>query len=256
MLIAINGSQGSGKSTLGAYLAQALTSVQGLQGVSLSIDDFYLTRARRKQLARDVHPLLRTRGVPGTHDIGLLAKTLDGLAHAVSGDAPVPVPSFDKSRDDRRPVEDWPRVSGPVDVIILEGWCLGATSEAPEALAAPVNALERNEDADVSWRGYCDQSLREHYEPFYRNVDLWVMLKAPGFESVLAWRQEQEDKLAVAVGGAGRGLMSREELQRFVAHYERYTRQCLQQLPATVDVLFELDEQRQIVSCRGLPEAP
>jgi len=69
-VLGISGTQGSGKSTLAALL-QFLLQQNGLRVVCLSLDDFYLTRKERRQLADTVHPLLMTRGVPVTHDISL-----------------------------------------------------------------------------------------------------------------------------------------------------------------------------------------
>src|SRR4051812_33755031 len=71
-ILGISGLQGSGKSTLATELIDAARR-RGWSAVSLSLDDVYLTRAERESLARAVHPLLRTRGVPGTHDLTLLA---------------------------------------------------------------------------------------------------------------------------------------------------------------------------------------
>lgn len=248
--VALNGSQGSGKSTLSAYLGEALREDLGLSAVVLSIDDFYLTKAERAALAESVHPLLATRGVPGTHDMALLRDTLDGLAALATGT--MAVPRFVKAEDDRAPPSQWTEVAAPVDVIILEGWCLGAHAETDAELTAPVNALERDEDAHGLWRRYVNDRLARDYEPLYPLFDLWVMLAAPDFARVLSWRQEQEEKLSARTGGEGAGLMDAARLRRFVAHYERHTRQCLRDLPARVDVLYRLDEKRRIVAARGL----
>lgn len=247
--VALNGSQGSGKSTLCAYLREALAARHGLRCIDLSLDDFYRTRAEREELAVHVHPLLRTRGVPGTHDIPLLVRTLDALI--VAGSAAVP--RFSKAADDRVPAEDWDVVKAPVDVVLLEGWCLGARSEAEETLVVPVNALEREEDRDARWRVFINECLRRDYEPLYDRFDLWLMLAAPDFEQVLRWRTEQEAKLRASVGGAGAGLMDDDALRRFVAHFERHTRQCLAYLPARVDVLLKLDTQRNITAVLSPP---
>jgi D-glycerate 3-kinase len=268
ILVGLNGSQGSGKSTLCAYLCAALGETQGLRAIDLSLDDFYLTRHEREVLAREVHPLLRTRGVPGTHDARLLVATLDAL-QAKGGEA-VSIPRFDKAEDDRFPSSAWSSVELPVDIVLLEGWCMGAGAVDDQALATPINALERDEDPDGVWRTYVNERLRWDFEPLYARVDLWVMLAAPNFEQVLAWRTEQEEKLRVRRGadgaggiagesgdsgkgrGGGTGLMDDAQLRRFVAHFERLTRQCLESMPEQVDVLLQLDSSRNIVSARGL----
>ena len=248
--VALNGSQGSGKSTLCAYLRAALAERHSLSCLDLSLDDFYLTRAERESLGARVHPLLQTRGVPGTHDVALLHDMLAALRCSDSG--VVAVPRFDKANDDRAPQAAWTHVEAPVAVVLLEGWCLGARAVEGAALREPLNDLERNEDPQGIWRRYVNRSLREVYEPLYDDFDLWLMLAAPGFEQVLAWRRQQEDKLRAATGGQGAALMSDAELGRFVAHFERLTRQCLAALPDRVDVLLRLDARRRIIATRGL----
>nr|WP_321985249.1 hypothetical protein [uncultured Lichenicoccus sp.] len=113
-----------------------------------SIDDFYLTRVERAALGREVHPLLETRGVPGTHDLDLARRTLDGLL----GEAGVsPVPCIDKAIDDRAPLADWHQVRTPVSVLILEGWCVGARLTPEDQLEGRINELERDEDVCGRW---------------------------------------------------------------------------------------------------------
>lgn len=250
LLVAINGSQGSGKSTLCAYLRHALEAEHECSCIDLSLDDFYLTRAEREALAASVHPLLLTRGVPGTHDVKLLEQTLDALADPRAGT--VVVPRFSKANDDREPPEAWSRKKAPVDVVLLEGWCVGARSVDDAALRDPINDLERLEDSEVRWRAYVNECLRGVYEPLYSRFGGWIMLAAPGFDQVLRWRTEQEDKLREARGGKGSGLMDDAQLRRFVAHFERQTRQCLTDLPERCDVVLQLDAERNIVSATGL----
>ena len=250
LLVALNGSQGSGKSTLCAYLRSALEAEHACSCIELSLDDFYLTRAEREALAANVHPLLLTRGVPGTHDVELLEKTLDALVNPEAGT--VMVPRFSKANDDREPPEAWSRKAAPVDVVLLEGWCVGARSQSPAALRDPINELERLEDTEARWRSYADECLRKFYEPLYSRFDYWIMLAAPGFDQVLRWRTEQEDKLRQARGGKGCGLMDDAQLRRFVAHFERHTRQCLADLPPRCDVVLYLDADRNVVSATGL----
>lgn len=250
LFVAINGSQGSGKSTLSEYLGLCLGKRWSKSVAVLSLDDFYLTRARREALAATVHPLLVTRGVPGTHDIPLLNDTLDALRDAREGS--LSLPRFNKARDDREPEASWPAVEAPVSVVLLEGWCLGARPETAAVLHEPVNALESDEDADGHWRGYANAQLAALYEPLYARMDLWIMLAAPGFDCVLRWRTEQEAKLRDRVGGVGAGLLDAAGLARFVAHFERWTNNCLRELPARADILLELDKDRRIVKTTGL----
>jgi len=246
VLVALNGSQGSGKTTVCDYLRCFLKEHAALRVLSLSLDDFYLTRAEREDLAARIHPLLATRGVPGTHDMMLLQQTLAALLATEPGT--LEVPRFDKSVDDRVPRAAWDEVTGGVDIVLLEGWCLGARAQTEKELAAPVNDLEAGEDPRGEWRHYVNEVLSREFEPLYALVDQWVMLAAPSFDCVYRWRLEQEQKLAER--SQGDGIMSASQVARFIQFYERITRHCLAQLPSRVHDFYQLDEARQVSSHR------
>ena len=237
----LSGPQGAGKSTLVAVVARLLKD-EGLNVAVMSLDDLYLTRAERRALARDVHPLLATRGPPGTHDVALGLSLLDHLA----GRGAIALPRFDKAADDRAPRETWPVFEGPADVVLLEGWCLGARPQGGAALAAPVNALERDEDPDGAWRGFIDDALAGPYRALFARIDWLVVLTAPDFATVRAWRRQQEAKLQanLAAGGACGGL-DPVALERFLDHYERLTAWCAQDLPRRADLHVALDAARR-----------
>lgn len=232
------GAQGSGKSTLAVGLAVRLER-SGVKTAILSIDDLYKTKAAREALARDVHPLLATRGVPGTHDIPIGLATLAALDRREVA----VLPRFDKSRDDREPEDRWETAAGDIGVVILEGWCVGAVPEAPAALADPVNALERDEDPDGKWRRYVNDALVGDYQALFGRIDFLVLLAAPGFEVVRAWRTEQEHALRARAGAAS-GVMSDAGVGRFIQHYERLTRHILREMPARADLVVALSEAR------------
>lgn len=235
-VIGLCGSQGSGKSTLAAAAAHIL-SAEGLNSAILSLDDLYLPGAARRRLAEEVHPLLATRGPPGTHDVALGVATLDALAQP----GPAALPRFDKAADEPHPRTTWPVVTAPVDVVIFEGWCVGARPQGPDALRQPVNALERDEDPDAHWRTFVDTALAGAYPPLFERLDRLVLLQAPGFEVVAGWRAEQEAKLRARTG---RGLQP-DEMARFVAHYERLTRWILEEMPARADLVIPLGADRR-----------
>ena len=240
------GSQGSGKSTMAVFL-RALLAEQGLRSVVLSIDDLYLTLPERERLAAEVHPLLKTRGVPGTHDVGLGHALLDVLADGV---AEVSIPRFDKAEDTRAPAETWPRVASPVDVILLEGWCVGAIPQTEAVLTRPVNDLERDEDARGVWRRYVNTRLKGDYAGFFGRIDILALLQAPSFEVVYGWRSLQETKLADRVqreGLTGTKVMDAAQIRRFLMFYQRLTEWILEEMPGRADILMPLDEDHRIL---------
>jgi D-glycerate 3-kinase len=242
LVVGICGPQGSGKSTLTEGLAPLLEA-RGLRTAVLSLDDLYLTRAERLALAADVHPLLATRGVPGTHDVALGLATLDALA----GSGPVALPRFDKAADDRAPVADWPVLQAPADVVLLEGWCVGARPRSAAALTTPVNALERDEDPDGTWRAFANTALAGPYAELFGRLDRLVLLLAPDFAVVRTWRGEQEARLRERLDDPGL-TMDDAALDRFVAHYEPLTRWIAEDLPATADITVRLDAARRVIS--------
>ena len=231
------GAQGSGKSTMSARLAHRL-SASGHATAVLSLDDFYLTRAERAGLGRDVHPLLETRGVPGTHDLALARSTIASL---VGDTGLVAVPRFDKTRDDRADPALWPSHRAPVSVVILEGWCVAARPIPDADLVRPINALERDEDAGGGWRRHVNAALGAGYRDLFGMLDLRVLLRAPDFACVHAWRLEQEEGLARA-DGHSLPAMDAPAVARFIAHYERLTRWILADEPA--DLVIEIDADR------------
>lgn len=243
-LLGINGAQGSGKSTLADFIRLALERNAGWTVAVMSIDDFYLTRNEREWLGERVHPLLATRGVPGTHDLQLLDETLLALRDLRAGDT-LRLPRFDKARDDRADPASWPVVVGPVDLVILEGWCVGSRAQDDAALMQSVNALERQHDGDGSWRRYVNEQLAGPYAELFARLDKLVLLQVPGFDAVYRWRLEQEEKLAARTHGDG--IMDKQQIADFIQHFERITRHNLATLPALADVILELDDAHDCV---------
>jgi D-glycerate 3-kinase len=234
----ITGLQGTGKSTLSAQVA-ALAEARGLHAVVLSIDDLYLDQPERQRLGREVHPLLATRGAPGSHDVGLGLATFDALR---AGRARLP--AFDKISDRRLPESAWAPVDGVPDLVLFEGWFHKVPPQAEADLAAPINALERDEDADGTWRRWCNAALAD-YAPLWAELGALLFLQGPGFEQVPEWRWQQEVTLAAA--NPGRRTMSREEIERFVLFFERVSRQAWATLPRIADWTVRVDARRHVI---------
>ena len=249
LFVGVNGTQGSGKSTLCDFLLEYLTSMHNLHVISMSLDDFYYSSQIRQDLAETVHPLFATRGVPGTHDVVCMQKTFEALA---AQETPLTIPRFNKATDNPYEESDWLQVKQPVDIVLMEGWCWGVRSQNDKSLEEPVNTLEAIEDVAASWRRYVNAVLKKDYEPLYDYMHYWVMLLAPSFSAVHDWRCEQEHKLKVALGEADpeklAGLMSDEAIARFIMHYQRLTEHGLASLPETCDTVYELDFNRRVIN--------
>jgi D-glycerate 3-kinase len=224
-VLGIAGAQGSGKSTLAALLAAR----HGWP--VLSLDDLYLDGAARAALARSVHPLLRTRGVPGTHDVAAGLRAIEALAHR----GPVLLPRFDKARDEPgAPVA----FEGPAAVLVLEGWCLGARPQPREALAVPVNQLEREADPDGRWRRFVNDQLAGAYRELFARIDFSVLLAAPCFDVVADWRIEQERR--------AQGPMEDAEIREFVEYFRRITEGMIHNSAKTDGATAYLNANREV----------
>ena len=239
-ILGLSGLQGSGKSTL-ARVMKAQAKARGWDTEVLSLDDFYYARSEREALARDVHPLLRSRGVPGTHKIELLLSVLAAVPHA-SDRLAVTHPRFDKGRDTRLPPSRWPRITRRPALVIVEGWALGIRPQPLAALARPINALERDEDPDGTWRRWVNKQLRG-YQPLWRKFDALIVLQAPNWDIVRRWRGEQEEELVARHAPLA---MDAASMGRFLMHFERLSRHALATLPALADTVVEYDDDRHV----------
>jgi len=257
LVVAINGAQGAGKSTLFNLLEVILNEGFGLNVVGFSLDDLYKTHDERQQLSQQVHPLLATRGVPGTHDVELGKQILQDLKGSDESSI-TKIPVFDKSTDDRCPTSVWQEWFGPADVIVFEGWCVGALPQDAEQLASPINALERDEDPDGRWRNHVNDQLSAAYSSLFSMVDVLIMLKVPSMDAVFEWRSLQEKKLAERVKYVydtqqptdHLRIMDEAQIQRFIQHYERLTRHMLEEMPDRADITLCLNDNHKIDTIR------
>tara|TARA_B100000902_G_scaffold66235_1_gene72673 strand:- start:36 stop:968 length:933 start_codon:yes stop_codon:yes gene_type:complete len=246
-LVGFSGCQGSGKSTLVAFMAEVMREVHGVSTVVLSLDDFYLTKAARASLAESIHPLFATRGVPGTHDLALLNETITALRRP--GGA-VPLPAFDKARDDRTEMVHWRQVSAPTQLILLEGWCIGLSPQKESELEAPVNQVEVEQDPSLLWRREANRQLANEYADLFGELEALLLLQAPSFDTVFEWRWQQEQRLSEQFQkdhpDKPDPTMSRSEVTDFVLHYQRLTEHALKTLPNQADFVWELATDRSV----------
>ncbi|MFT4089602.1 MAG: kinase [Asticcacaulis sp.] len=250
LFVGVCGSQGSGKSTLCEGLERRL-GARGLRVAVLSLDDLYLSPESRGMLAHRVHPLLATRGVPGTHDVALGGEVFQALKNGKS----VRLPRFDKANDTPFLKAQWPLIDGPVDVVLFEGWAVGAVAETDDALDQPVNDLEAHEDPKGVWRAYVNTQLKTVYAPLFAQLDRLILLAAPSFEVVQGWRTQQEHDLKAKLASSGRTgarVMSDDQINRFIQHYERLTRHILREMPSRADLTLRLDSERKCIDVREL----
>lgn len=232
-LICVSGAQGSGKTTA----VQLLEMANRPRFAQFSIDDVYFDTDQRAAFAAKTHPLFKTRGPPGTHDIALARATIDALTNA-GPETETPLPRFDKIKDEMKPLEEWPVFRGRPEAILVDAWCGGAL---PARFGAPLNAVEA-EDPDGVWRETQNEFLRTCYGDWFKSFDATVYLRPPGWDVVRRWRGQQEVTLR------GRPLTADEEawIDRFIMHYEWITRSMMAG-GVMADVVVQLDEERRVL---------
>jgi D-glycerate 3-kinase len=241
LLLSLQGPQGAGKSTLCSFLKLLLEQQMGHAVAVLSLDDFYYPTNKRQQLAEEIHPLLNTRGVPGTHDLELAVTTISQLKNRQS----VILPRFNKAEDNPFPREDWPLAPHNVSIILFEGWCNQVPAQSETELSKPINELERNEDPDGSWRHYVNHQLQHYHKQLFCLSDVLLHMSIPDFKLVYEWRGLQEQKLESATS-EGAAIMNADKLRRFIQHFERLTRHAMKHLPGLAEACIHLNKDHQI----------
>lgn len=248
-IIGIHGGQGSGKSTLSLALKEIYQKAYGWNVVVVSIDDLYLTHAERQTLGQNVHPLLITRGVPGTHNTKLGISLFTQLRALSEGES-CKIPAFDKASDDRLPESQWHNIHGPVDLILFEGWCVGCQPVDIDALVTPVNDLEANEDTNAQWRTWVNDQLATTYTDWFATMDYLIMLKVPDMAAVQRWRSEQEKGNRSNTQGSTDRSLDDAGIARFIQHYERLTKQALTTLPEIANLILEINPAHRVSAIR------
>ena len=249
IIIGLAGGQGTGKTTISSMINLILVKYFKLKVFKISIDDFYKTRKERYQLSKRVHPLLMTRGVPGTHDIDLILKFFRIIKK--KNFKSLSLPKFDKSIDDRFKKNQWYKIKSKPDVIIFEGWCVGAKSQKNIELKKPINLLERNEDKSMKWRKYVNFQLTGKYKTFHNMLDCLLYLKARNFSLLRRWRLKQEKKLFLkSKNKKNLKIMNKNEVLNFMMTYQRITEQMFKTATKFSSIVMTLNSQHQIINIK------
>ena len=245
-VIGLTGGQGTGKSTISNILKIILKEAYQLETVIFSIDDFYKTLSERKKISKKISKLFLTRGVPGTHDTKMLLQCMYNLKN--NNFKKMIIPKFDKSIDDRCLKNKWLKVKKKPNIVICEGWCVGATAQKNKDLKIPVNKLEKQKDKKRIWRQKVNSELKKNYNKIFNLIDKLIFLKVPSFKYVFKWRLLQEKKLRIT--GKGNKTMSEKQIENFVMYYERITKHMLKTLPKTADTVVSIDKKHKLKSIK------
>ena len=245
LMIGLAGGQGSGKTTISTILTLILQNYFKLNVFKISIDDFYKTRKDRKLLSKNKHSLLMTRGVPGTHDINLILKFFKKIKSKKFKN--MKVPKFNKAMDDRCKKSLWYKINSKPDVVIFEGWCVGAKAQTANQLKKPINSLERIYDQDGKWRSHVNNQLKTKYNTLFKQLDGLLYLKAKNFNLLKNWRLKQERKLwAQTKYKKNLKIMSKRNVINFMQTYQRVTQQMFKDAVKNSSIILNLNNNHQI----------
>jgi len=243
LILGLSGSQGSGKTMVTGILQIILKKFFKKNIYIISIDDFYKTLRDRNRMSQQKHSLFKTRGVPGTHDINLIKNFFISVKRKKF--KKIKLPKFNKSIDDRSKKNYWHNINKRPEIIILEGWCVGAKPQIISSLRKPVNILERHEDKDLIWRKYANEKLKKEYKEVFAMIDYFIFMKVPNFKIVFKWRLLQESKLRKKLHYKKK-IMTYSSIKRFIMFYQRITLQMIKDLSKSASIVMLLNKNHEI----------
>ena len=243
LFLGFSGGQGSGKTTVAKILKIILKKFFKRKIHVSSIDDFYKTLKDRNKMSYTTHPLFKTRGVPGTHDINLVKKFFYFIKKKKF--KKTKLPKFDKSIDDRLKKKYWYNIKERPEVVILEGWCVGAKPQSNSLIKKPINILEKYEDKNLIWRKYVIEKLKREYKKLFAMIDCFIFMKIPNFNMVFKWRLLQENKLRKK-SRFEKKIMPYNKIKRFIMFYQRITLQMIKDLSQSASIVMLLNKNHEI----------
>ena len=245
LIIGLAGGQGSGKTTISSILSLILKKYFKLKVFKISIDDFYKTKKQREILSKDKHSLLLTRGVPGTHDIKIMLDFFRKIK--TKNFKSLKLPKFNKANDDRYKKKHWYKLKSRPDVVIFEGWCVGAKPQNLRQLKKPINSLEKVHDQSLKWRQFVNFQLKTKYKKLYKQLDSLLYLNAKNFNLLKKWRTKQEKKLCLKTKNKKNlKIMNKKEIINFMQTYQRITEQMFKDAPKYSSIIMNLNRNHQI----------
>jgi uridine kinase len=207
-VFAVSGPIGAGKSTVAGAVSRSLANL-GMRAVALSMDDFYLPREERRRRG------ITWRAGPGSHDLDLMVRTLAAIQ---DGSAPLVVPRFDMSRDDRCADE---RLDAAPDVVVFDGWIIGYAGEGYDRIRRYLDwHLHLDVPKDVARRRRFgrEATLREQTGRAFSPEEMqrfWDEVLGPGIDTWVPASVEHAD-IVVGFTAAGASCLAEPRLDEFL----------------------------------------
>ena len=235
----LSGSQGIGKTTIIKILKKNFYKYFNKRILALSLDDFYFDKNEREKISKLSHPLMKTRGVPGTHNVKEILNVIEKFKKKKY---PMKIPKFDKLKDIKLKENI---IQNKCDILILEGWCCGSPAIKKSYLYKNINNLEKNYDKFFVWRNYYNECLKKDYSKLFKRFDKLIYFKAPSFSCILKWRFKQENYMKKNAKNINLG-MNKNEIKNFILYYEKLTKWMIRILPQEANLTIFVDKNQRI----------
>ncbi len=232
LLFGISGLPGCGKTTLGSWVEKASEELDWPVAV-ISLDDFYLSASQLdKEMAGN--PWNVPRGLPGSHSISLMEKSIEDWKR--SGN--LLAPKFEKSL--RNGLGDrcgWQQKTAKI--LVIEGWFLGCGSEYHSTKESIIENSKLTLE-EQNYRKVVQAKLKQ-YQNIWACFDRMWHLKAIDFHSTSNWKVEQERKMKLDKGAS----LSKDKLNSFIRMIQSsIPKKSLEEINS--NVLVRIDIQRRI----------
>ena len=142
--------------------------------------------------------------------------------------------------------KNWQKIRKKPNIVIFEGWCVGASPQKQKDLLYPVNALEKERDKNRIWRNHVNLELKKNYKKIFKLVDKLIFLKVPSFYHVYKWRLLQEKKLRAFSNG--KKTMNNKQIKNFIMFYERITKHMIKTLKNRAKFVIKIDDKHKLKS--------
>ena len=182
-----------------------------------------------------------------THDIQMMLNFFKKVKN--KNFKKIDLPNFNKAVDDRFPKKNWYKIKDKPDVIIFEGWCVGAKAEVNKTLKKSINSFEKVNDQKLVWRKHVNQQLKSKYKKLYSQLNCMIYLKAKNFSLLQKWRLKQEHKLWLKTKkSSSHKIMSKGDVINFMHTYQRVTENMFKKMPKYASIILNLNSNHQIKS--------
>ncbi len=236
LIIGLQAHQGCGKTTMTSIISLLLIKFYDINCVNISIDDFYKSFEELNRL-KEEKPEFKYRGPPGTHDIILAKSILDKIKNNEIG---YYIPRYNKALNNGKGGRNdfGLEINFPVEVLLFEGWFLGAMPKDFSKLFQKKIKYKDTKDEGKNYNNEqimdetkihefkfeekkiskenllieCNYNLKDYIE-LWNNIEFFISIRPENFYLSKKWRIQAEKKL--------KGGMDYKTIKDFVDYFWR-----------------------------------